>query len=167
MASNLSAHLVISILTGLVPPAPDEGPGIGDSLNNGTTGERWTEGQASGNVDRVYRRSATLAAAATHSYNTLAAGSLKDPLQQAIDLDELKGFVLKCTSGAIKLVATAGTPIGLFGAAGDLINIPAGGCFAFSWGATGLNVATNALFEITDTAGGAGSVYELMFIGAN
>ena len=76
-------------------------------------------------------------------------------------------MVLKCTSGAIKLVASAGTPIGLFGAAADFINIPNGGTFAFSWGAAGLNVATNSLFEITDTAGGTGSTYELQLIGAN
>ena len=73
----------------------------------------------------------------------------------------MKGFELRCTSGSIKLVASAGTPIGLFLAAGDGVNVPNGCTIGVDWGTTGLDVTVNSLFEITDTAGGAGSAYEL------
>ena len=42
----------------------------------------------------------------------------------------------------------------------------AGDTWAINKGAAGLDVTTNSKFDITDTAGGAGSVVEVSFGGA-
>ena len=84
-----------------------------------------------------------------------------------IDLGELKGFSLRCTSGEIQLTASAGTPLPFFAAAADGIKLEAGHALALSFGAAGLDVTTNSLFEITETSGASSATYELVFHGAN
>lgn len=163
MATNVNAWLQIRALATITATSPASGDVVLECVNS-AGGTRWTNGTGSGNVDRAFYVSDAVAAAATDSYNLLAAGSLEDIYNQAIDADELKGLVIKCLTGAIKVVGTTGTPIGLFVAAGDGINLAAGHTLAVDFGATGLTVSTNSLFEITDTAGGSGSTYELWFV---
>jgi len=167
MATTLAASLGIKHLVTLTPdPTAEPGGKNPISLDN-TQEDRWRNGAGSGLANRVYKRIRTIGSGATDSYNILAAGSLVDILNQAIDLDELSGITLRCTSGSINFVASAGTPIGLFLAAGDGLPMVAGDVFAYSWGAAGLDVTTNSLFEITETTGTGSSAYVLEFHGAN
>ena len=159
MASISEAALSVALRT---KATPDTATGItGDQHGDAEQTDRYTQGTGSGQIDRCYKRVRTIGIGATDSYNLLAAGSLEDIIGQAIDADELKGFVLRCTSGEIELVASAGTPIGLFLAAGDGVPLTAGQWVAWGLGAAGLNVATNSLFEITETSGAAAAAYEL------
>lgn len=162
MPSQLSTSMQIDVLGTTVPSLPQTG-----NVNaNMQTTTRWTHGTASGQADRQYHKERSLAASATHNYDLLAAGSLTDVLSQAIDLDELKGLKIKCTVGAIKVVGGAGTPAGFLTAATEGFNLAAGHEVGFNFGAAGLNVATNSKFDVTDTAGGSGSTYEITFFGA-
>ena len=165
MATSLEVSAKIQVLANLYGSSPHAGAIVEEFVNN-SGGRQLTQGTGSGNADRVYHKSGTLAAAATDSYNTLAAGSLVDYLNQAIDLDELKGLGVKCLTGSIKLEAPATGFIGIFTDATDLLNIPLGCTVLFDFGATGLDVTTNSKFDITDLAGGSGSTYELIFWGA-
>lgn len=162
MPSSLSVSMQIAVLGTLTPVLPQTG-GINANMQTTT---RWTNGTGSGQADRQYHKERTLAASATHNYDTLAAGALKDVLDQAIDLDELKGVKIKCTAGAIKVVGGAGAPAGFLTAAAEGFKLAAGHEVGFNFGATGLSVATNSKFDITDTAGGSGSTYEITFFGA-
>lgn len=162
MPSSLAVTMQIDVLGSLTPASPQAGA----IVDNMQTTTRWTNGTGSGQADRQYHRTRTLAAAASHNYDTLAAGSLTDSLGQSIDLDELKGVKIKCTSGSIKVVGGAGTPAGFLTAAAEGFQLAAGHEVGFNFGAAGLGVTTNSKFDITDTAGGSGSAYEITFFGA-
>lgn len=165
MATVLNVGLRIEAIAELTATTPHTGSVV-DALNNGSAGERWTDGQGSAQCDRVYRASVTLAAAGSVSYNLLAAGGLTDAFGQAIDLDELKGLVIKCTSGLIKIDAPAANFLTIFADASDLFRIANGATFAMSWGAAGLDVTSSSKFDIVDLNGGSGSTYEIEFWGA-
>lgn len=122
---------------------------------------RWTEGNGSGQVQREFFEERALTAAATQSYNLLAAGSLTDRFGQAIDADEIKALIIKPVSGSFVLNMPAANGFGLMTDPTDLINIPSGG-ICMSWGAAGLDVTTNGKFDITDT--GAAGTYQIAFI---
>jgi hypothetical protein len=165
MATTSSASLDLALRLLLAPDTDAdgrEGPIKADTVQS----DRWVQGTASGQVDRPYKRVRSIGAGSTDSYNTLAAGALRDIDGQIIDLDEMKALVLRCLTGSIRLVASAGTPIDLFAAAGDGLNISAGHAIAVSFGAEGLDVTVNSLFEITETTGAATASYELSFVGA-
>lgn len=164
MASSLSASLIIRAQAELVPSSPAAGAVLAE-LANATGGTFWTPGQGSGQIDRVYLASVSLTSGQTVNYNTLAAGSLLDALGQAIDLDELKGLVVKCTSGSIKIDAPAANFIGIFADASDLIRLSSGQTIAFDFGAGGLDVTTNSKWDIVETASSTAS-YTIMFWGA-
>ncbi len=164
MATAAAALLQILAKANLTATSPHEGD-VREDLENTTGGRRWTDGNASGQVNRVYRKTGSLGAGATDSYNTLAAGALTDVYGQTIDLDELKGLVIVPLTGSIRLEAPAANFIGIFNDATDLLNVPAGG-LAFDFGAAGLDVTVNSKFDITETTGAATATYELWFIGA-
>lgn len=166
MAAIASARLLISLIGKVAPASPVDGE-VGASLENGSGGARWTNGQASGQIDHPYRVEGTLAAAAVDSYNVITAGALRDINGGVINLKQLKGFALVCNTGSIKLVAPAANFLSLFGAATDWINLTAGQMIALDLGVLGITVSTNGKFDIADTFGGAGSTYSLMFIGSN
>jgi|DEB0MinimDraft_10_1074344.scaffolds.fasta_scaffold01141_9 hypothetical protein len=160
--STVAARLHINAAADLTPATPHSKP-IGHNLENATGGQGWRNGTASGQVDRVLRENYTLGASATDSFNLLAAGSLTDMIGQAIDADELKGLVIKCTSGEVTLEAPASNGLGFFKAAQDGIVLASGQTLALDLGAAGLDVTTNASFDVTDS-GGAGSNYELWLV---
>ena len=164
MASSLSASLIIKAQAELVPSSPAAGAVLAE-LSNATGGTFWTPGQGSGQIDRVYLASVSLTSGQTVNYNTLAAGSLLDALGQAIDLDELKGLVVKCNTGSIKIDAPAANFIGIFSDASDLIRLTAGHVIAFDFSAAGLDVTTNSKWDIVETASSTAS-YTIMFWGA-
>jgi len=159
MATELAAELTINARTTLYGSDPITEGTAGDRLST----RRWTQGIASGNVDRRYLVDGTLAGSATDSYNLLAAGSLTDDYGQAIDADELKGLVLKCVTGQITFLAPGANQLGCFNAAADGIILAAGQTMALDFGAGGLDVTVNSLFDVDDS-GGAGSTYELWLI---
>ena len=165
MPTSASASMLIQVQAAVVGSSPVLGTLQGD-MSNGATGARWTQGTGSGNIDRVFRKNYTIAAAGTQSFNTLAAGSLTDIHAQAIDLDEIKGLMIKCVTGAIKVDAPATGFMGFFGSATDFIVLAAGQTLALEFGATGLDVTTNSKFDLIDTAGGSGSTVEVAFFGA-
>lgn len=167
MATSLSTLLHIIGQADIKSTSPHTGT-IVDKIENTTGGTIWTNGTGSGKADRVYFRSrSALGAGATDSYNLLAAGSLVDVYNQAIDADELKALVLKVTSGAVKLEAPAANFIGIFADASDVILLGASAkcnTIAFDFGAAGLDVTTNASFDITETSGATTANYELWVV---
>lgn len=165
MAVVTSARLLISLRGVTVPASPVEGE-ASRTLENGNGGARWTDGQASGQVDRVYQSDEALTSGQTVTYDLLAAGSLKDMQGRAVDLDEIKAFELVCVTGAIKLVAPASNFIPLFGAAGDFLALSAGQTLALDFGAGGLSLGTSGKFNVVENAGGA-ATYSIMFAGSN
>lgn len=164
-ASVTSARLVISLRGVATAASPLEGEAA-RTLENGNGGARWTDGQASGMVDRVYQADETLTSGQTVTYDALAAGSLKDVQGRAIDLDELKAFTLVCNTGAIKMVAPASNFLPLFGAAGDFLALSAGQTVALDFGAAGMSLGTSGKFNVVENAGGA-ATYSIMFAGSN
>jgi len=160
--STANARLHIDARGDLTPASPHGNP-IAHNLENATGGRGWRNGTGSGQIDRILLGSFTLGAAATDNYNLLAAGSLTDVLGQAIDADELKGFVVKCTSGEITLEAPASNGLAFFKAASDGVVLSNGHTLGVDFGAGGLDVTTDSKFDVTDS-GGAGSTYTLWAI---
>lgn len=163
MASSSSALLRLRMVIEAIPDSATADGALEKVIENATNGRRWSQGTASGQVDRVYYVEGSLASGASDSYDLLAAGSLTDILGQAIDADELKGLIVIPVTGAIRVNATASNAIGLFDHASDLINVPGGG-LAFDWGAAGLDVTTNSKFEITESTSAATATYKLAVI---
>lgn len=164
MSTSLAVSLRIIAQADLTPYSPMTGA-ILARLENATGGRFWTQGTSTGNADRVFLAERTLTAGQTDNYNTLAAGALTDIYGQAIDLDELKGLIVLCSTGAIKIDAPAANFVGIFADASDVIKLGAGNCIAFDFGPGGLDVATNSKFDITETAAAA-ATYSIMFWGA-
>ena len=163
MATSLSALLHIEAKAAVTATSPHTGD-VREDLENATGGTRWTQGTASGQVGKCYRKTGSLAAGATDSFNLLAAGALEDVYGQTIDADELKGLVIKCTSGAIKLDAPAANFLPIFADASDVIKIQNGCTVAFDWGAAGLSLGSDAKFDIVETSGAATATYELWLV---
>jgi hypothetical protein len=167
--ATVSAHARIMIEATSTPAANagKSGPRL-SLLENATGGTYWTSGNASGQADTIYNPGLkTLAAAATDSYNTLAAGALTDIEGATVDLDELKCIVVRCVSGAIKIDAPAANYMGFFGTATDYVPLGAGQTWAMDFGPGGLNVTVNSKFDIVDTNGGSGSTYYIEMVGAS
>ena len=163
MATSLSAMLHIEAKATLTATTPHTGD-VREDLENASGGTRWTQGTASGQVGKVYRKNGSLSAGATDSFNLLAAGALEDVYGQTIDADELKGLVIKVTSGAVTLNAPAADFLPIFADASDLIKLQNGTTMAFDWGAGGLSLGTSAKFDLTETTGAATATYELWLV---
>ena len=164
MATALSSMLSIEARTRYDVGDP-HGGGVNGDLQNASGGTRWRDGTASGEADRGHLASATLGASATDSYNVLAAGAIVDIYGQTIDLDALKGIVLKCITGSITFEAPASNGLGLFKAASDGLTLAAGQTLGVDFGPAGLDVTTDSKFDIRDS-GGAGATYKIWFVGA-
>jgi hypothetical protein len=163
--ATVAARLLI-LAEGETVPAPTDDPGaagaVTQDLTNQAGGTRWTDGQGSGEIDRVYKRVRTMTSGETQSYDLAAAGGLTDALARAIDADELKCLALKCTSGSIALEAPASAFIPIFSDASDVLLLSAGQTLAIDFGAAGLDVTSGSKFDIVEKAAGtAGYVLEL------
>ncbi|MCP4733037.1 MAG: hypothetical protein GY873_02485 [Bosea sp.] len=165
MATSASALLQILAQGEVVPTSPFTGGPAMHKLENTTGGSRWAQGTASGQIDRVYMVSGDMIADATDSYDVKAAGSLTDVYGQAIDLDELKGLVLKCLTGTIVFLSPGANNLGCFLAAADGIQLTAGQTLAIDFGAAGLDVTTDSKFDI-DEPTSAVATYTLLLWGA-
>lgn len=165
MATKLAALLTIVATADLASdPAADPG-GTGtvrQTVENNTNGRRWTQGTASGQADRVYKKLGSLAGSGSDSFNLLAAGSLTDILGQSIDADELKAIAVKCKTGEITFKATATNGISLFTAASEGLKLSAGQMVGVDLGDAGIDVTTNAQFEIAEAGSpAAAATYEV------
>lgn len=164
MSTSLAVSLRIVAQADLTPSSPITGA-ILARLENATGGRYWTQGTGTGNASQCYLADVTLSSGQTVNYNTLAAGALLDTGGATVDLDELKGLIVLCNTGAIKIDATAANFIGIFADASDLIKIGAGQCVAFDFGPGGLDVTTNSKWDIVETASAA-ATYSIIFWGA-
>lgn len=154
--STLSARLHLKANADLQPDAPFSQT-VGHTLENETGGRGWRNGQASGQVDRVYLEENTFSSGGSKTYNLLAAGSLTDVLGQAIDADELKGFMVKCTDGEIAIDGGGAGGLDLFEDNNHGVVIQSGMSVAFDLGKGGLDVTTNDQFKIAENASAAAS----------
>jgi hypothetical protein len=164
MSTSLAVSLRIVAQADLTPSSPITGA-ILARLENATGGRYWTQGTSTGNASQCYIADVTLSSGQTVNYNTLAAGALVDTGGATVDLDELKGLIVLCNTGAIKIDAPAANFIGIFADATDKIRIGAGQCVAFDFGPGGLDVTTNSKWDIVETASAA-ATYSIMFWGA-
>lgn len=164
MPTSLAVSLRIIAQADLTPSSPITGA-ILARLENATGGRYWTQGTSTGNASQCYLADVTLTSGQTNNYNTLAAGALVDTGGATVDLDELKGLIVVCNTGAIKIDAPAANFIGIFADATDKIRIGAGQCVAFDFGPGGLDVTTNSKWDIVETASAA-ATYSIMFWGA-
>lgn len=162
MASVASALLEMNMVMELIPDTSTADGALRKQIRNATGGRTFSNGTASGQADRWYYRSrAGLSAGATDNYNFLAAGSLTDPLGQAIDADEIKGYILKVTSGSVKLDAPASAFWPIFEDASDVYVVGEGQAVMHDFGPGGISVAAAASIDITESTGGATADYEL------
>lgn len=162
MASTSQVRLLVDAMASISPSAPDSG----NILRRILIDMAWTQGSgSSGVIDQVYFAEQSLTSGQTVSYNTLAAGALKDLFNVTIDLDELKGLIILPLTGAMRLEAPAADFIALFNDASDLLNVPGSG-LVLNWGAAGLNVTTASKFDVTETAASTAS-YRILFWGSS
>jgi hypothetical protein len=162
MSTSLASLVQIRGLAELSPASPLTGAVKGEIVAE----LRTTNGQGSGQADRAYFASRSLTSGQTHTYNVLAAGSLTDMLGQAVDLDEVKGIVVECLTGAIKVVGGASNGLAAFTGAGDGIALSAGQTIGLEFAAAGVTVGSNGTFEVTETASST-ATYKILIIGAN
>ena len=164
MATVTTAYLLLHALAEVVPSSPTGG-NLQAPLLNVAGGRRWTDGQTSGKIDRAYiRRRSGLGIGASDTYNLLAAGALEDIAGQTIDADELKGIMIRCTSGAINMTRPAANGLTIFTAVSQGIHLVSGQAVAFDLGAVGVDVTTASQFLVTESTGTATADYELWLI---
>lgn len=161
--TQTAARLLISALATIKAKDPAQPDPVNLKLENDPQGQRWTAGTGSGEVDRPFMYEGALAAAATDSYDLVAAGALEDIFGQAIDADELKGIVVECVTGQIEFRAPAANGLSIFTAVSEGLQLEAGHMVGFDLGDDGIevSVSTNSKFDVVDTFGGVGSTYKL------
>ena len=154
--TTLSARLHIEARGDLQADAPHSQT-VGHTLENATGGRGWRNGTGSGEVDRIFLESNTFSSGQNKTYNLLAAGALTDVFGQAIDADELKGLMVKCTSGEIAVDGGGAGGLDLFEHNQHGIALASGMSFAVDLGAAGLDVTTNSSFRVAENASAAAS----------
>lgn len=166
MADVTAARLLCSFIGQVTPGSPLSGGPILGALDNGASGEFWTDGRGSKQIDRIYRADVSLGLGGSTSYNLLAAGGLLDINNRTIDLDELKVLFIYCLTGTIAFTAPAADFLPCFGATGDKIKLSAGQYLALCFGAGGLSLGTSGKFDIVEP-GTAAATYSIAIAGAN
>jgi hypothetical protein len=159
--SSQTARLQISATVSIVPDAPISGS-IGPSIS---IDRQLTPGSGSGKADQCYRVDATMASGETDTYNLLAAGALKTPLNETVDLDEVKGIVVTCNTGSVKVCGSASNSLTCFSGDGGGIVLTAGQSLALDLGAGGTAVGSAGSFDVREAAAAA-ATYSLLVIGA-
>lgn len=155
-----------SMSLGLRISQTSQSPASGGSITYETAdNDTWASGQGSGEVDQPFRVLGTLTASATVTYNLLAAGALEDAFGNVVDLDEVKGIVVKCLTGNI---AVTGTTNGLacFTGTDEGVKLGPTQSFGFNFGAAGLSVGSNGSIKIAETSTTLGATFELSLVGA-
>ena len=163
--ATTEVRALLSVIASVTPASPRIGALLA-SLSVSTDGEKWTSGNGSGQADTVYIASGSLTSGGSVSYNTLAAGALLDIDKATVDLDELKGIMVVCLTGSIKVDAPAANFAPFFGTASDFIPLTAGECWVRTFGAVGRDVQTNSKWDIVETAS-SNATYTILFWGAS
>lgn len=166
MSTQLSALLQIAAAAKLTASDPHTGS-TDHRIGNGSQGRRWVEGQASGQVDRVYLKSGALASGGSDTYDLRSAGQLTDIYGQDLDLGELKALVLKSISGSILFEGHSSHAIPFFASHGDGVILTSGQAPAVDFGPNGIDVSSLSRFHIHEQTGTAAAEYKLWFIGSN
>ena len=158
----VEASATIRLRSSQTYPSPATEGGIAYDVN---VADSWSSGNASGEVDRPFRVLGTLVASGTVTYNLLAAGALKDALNNTVDIDELKFLVVRCLTGNI---AVTGVSSGLacFTGTDQGVKLAAGHAFAISFGAAGLAIGSNGSIKVAETSTTLGATFELALVGA-
>lgn len=127
-------------------------------------------GTASGQVDKVFTDTRTLAASATEDLDLAA--TLLDAYGNAITFVKVKAVIVRANAANINNInvtrpASNGAPI--FIAAGDGIVLEPGFMFAYMGAGAGKTVtpATGDLFTITNAAGVSSVTYDVIIIGTS
>jgi hypothetical protein len=128
-------------------------------------------GTGTGQADKVFADTRTIAASTTDSLD-LAGGGLLDLLGAALTFAKLKAVLLWAAAGNTNNVvvtrpASNGVPI--FSAAGDALPVLPGGMFG--WVAPGAGVTVTAgtgdLLDIVNSAAGSTVTYDVVLIGTS
>ena len=174
MATSTRGWMLLQLCIGFLLDDPrDSGEAEYAVINAGAKnrGRRWIQGTSSGQVDTPYVRDrSALGAGATDSYNVLAAGALKTPSGDTVDLDEFKAMIVRVTDGTIKVVGGAANPMSCFTGSGEGVVLVADSdqaTFALDLGPDGIDVTANGTFEIIEAGGATTADYEIEFIGAS
>lgn len=154
--------LSISLLCTVDVPTP----GTGTATEKLETVTRWTDGTGSGQIGRVYHATGSLTASGTATLNLLAAGALKDRFNTTVDLDELKGIMIKCLTGQFSVAAAAANGLTCFTGASEGVKLAAGHTLAVDFGAAGLAIGSTGSLTLTETSTSAGATYEIILTGA-
>ena len=163
MATSLTSRLQI-VATGNLQP---DSPNTGSVLAQITSDLQLTPGSGSGKADQVYRVNGSLSSSGADTYNVLAAGALKTPLNETVDLDEVKAIVVKCLTGTVNVEAAASNGLACFTGAGEGVKLAAGQTLALSLGAAGTAVGTAGSLTVAEAGSpAAAATYELLIIGS-
>lgn len=127
-------------------------------------------GTATGQADRVFSDTRTLAASASEDLDL--AGSLVGPLGTTVTFAKLKALVVVAAAGntnAVRVTRPASNGVPLFLAASDGIDVLPGG--TFMWVGPGAGVAVTAstgdLITIANSSSGTSVSYDVIIIGTS
>ena len=163
MPTSLTSRLQISATGSLQPDSPNTGSVLAQIVAD----LQLTPGSGAGKADQVYRVNGSLSSSGSDTYNVLAAGGLKSPLNETIDLDEVKVIVVKCLTGTVNVEAAASNGLGCFTGAGEGVKLAAGQIFALGLGSGGVAVGSAGSLTVAEAGSpAAAATYELLIIGS-
>lgn len=130
-----------------------------------------TPGTSSGNADRIFMDTRTLAASATENLDL--AGGLVDPLGATLTFVTIKAIYVKASSANTNNVVVGGagsnTLLGIFSDATDKILVKPGGVFMWVAPATGATVTTltGDILLVANSSSGTSVTYDIVIIGTS
>lgn len=129
-----------------------------------------TSGVGSGQADKIYSVTNTLAASGTANIDL--AGSVNDPLGAALTIVKLKLIRVTAAAGNtnnVQLTRPASNGVPLFLAASDGLEIWPGGIFEWCAPGAGITVtaATGDLLTFTNSGAGTGVTYTVTVVGTS
>lgn len=163
MPTSQTSRVQISATASIQPSTPNTGA----ILAAITADLQLTPGSGAGKADQAYRVDGSLTASGSDTYNVLAAGALKTPLGETVDLDEVKAVIVKCLTGTVNVEAAASNGLGCFTGAGEGVKLAAGQIFALGLGSGGVTVGSAGSLTVAEAGSpAAAATYELLIIGS-
>ena len=138
----------------------------GKDDHNIQVSQTWTDGTGNGQANRVFKDQRTVNASSNDDID-LNGGGLIDTLGQAVAWTKLRAiFINNLSSEDLKLEG-ASSPVGLFGADGDFINIPPYSMFCLTskpgWTVTAGSTDTLRIANYNSTAA---AIYDIRLLGS-
>lgn len=168
LADSLATTISVSVkptLTGgsaLAPTNASIASAYTNSIVNGT---------ATGQADKVYAATLTIAASGTNSLDL--AGSLTDPLGTTVTFVKVKAIYVKASSANTNNVVIGGAGanafIGPFNASTDKVSVAPGDVFIITKTGAGWTVtpSTADLFLTANSGAGTGVTFEIVIVGTS